>query len=281
MEFLRFGSSIPGSYWGCCAMCIIQDFKHDPKAKASIQLVSGDGANPITNGNCEQLFAGPTYEDIFWQRLRYGTFDKRDMPNHGFLAILTENQLTSTYGKAWLAILKQAGFEFIRSVDNSVYSGVMTIEDSADDSSDCDCYCEYEDDCECDEEESEYGVSINKNYLFGLFRNIGRSFVDNPFTPPTAWTDLPSVVPEAWSLLLEKSHDLADEQRQAQLSLFNSLPKNTFFTEAELIALDVPITLSGVRSEYPQELKSLREVKQEKNNKEKSKASPWSNVVAA
>ena len=36
---------------------------------------------------------GPTYRDIFWQRIRFGTFDKRDMPNHAFLAILTENQL--------------------------------------------------------------------------------------------------------------------------------------------------------------------------------------------
>ena len=53
MEFLRFGSSIPGGYWGCCACCIIQNFKFDPKAKASIQLVSGDSGT-LSQRFCRQ-----------------------------------------------------------------------------------------------------------------------------------------------------------------------------------------------------------------------------------
>src|SRR3546814_3229716 len=122
MEFLRFGSSIPGSYWGCCAVDIIQDFKQPPDGKASIQVVDGDGGNPLRG-----KFFGPTWKDIFLQRLRIGTFADRNMPNHGFLAILTDWQIKSKPGSDWLKILKEQGFEFIRTVDNSVYSGGITL----------------------------------------------------------------------------------------------------------------------------------------------------------
>jgi len=166
MEFLRFGSSIPGSYWGCCAVCIIQNFKVDPDAKASIELVSGDGGNPVTDSNRNVLFAGPTWKDIFLQRLRYGTFGKSDMPNHGFLAVLTEHQVRSNPGKKWMAILKEQGFEFIRAVDNSVYTGEGLHTPKSKRSS-------------------------HPNYIFGLFRNVGAGAIDDPFAPPKEWAELP------------------------------------------------------------------------------------------
>src|SRR6185369_2015183 len=116
MEVLRFGSTIPGGYWGCCAADIIQNCKVDPDAPASISIVNGDG------GEFMQKFLGKTYREIFESRLRIGTFSTRDMPNHAFFVILEKAQISSGYGQKWLAILKEHGFEFIRAVNNSVWN---------------------------------------------------------------------------------------------------------------------------------------------------------------
>src|SRR3546814_13783293 len=106
MEFLRFGSSIPGGYWGCCAFDIAQCFKQNPDDKASISVVNGDGGFPMMDGK-GVLFLGPTWHDIFKQRLRINTFDTKDKPNHGFLVVLTDWQLKNEPGKSWLKILKE------------------------------------------------------------------------------------------------------------------------------------------------------------------------------
>lgn len=243
MEFLRFGSSIPGAYWGCCAVDIIQNFGCDPETPQSISLCSGDGASPIMikrDGKRVQAFAGPTARDIFRQRLRFGTFDKRDMPNHGFLAVLTDKQLRMENGLKWLKILKEEGFEFIRAVDNSVYSGSGLIDKAGQD-----------------------GRPASVNYLFGLFRNIGKGCIDNPYEPPKEWTDLPSVVPEAWEQIKD-GKDLNVKVQAAQLDLFNKLPtQDTLMSEEELEKAKVPITYHGKRSEFPQEGKELRRRKEE------------------
>jgi len=228
--------------------------------------VSGDGANPVMNNKGETLFAGPTYKDIFLQRLRYGTFDNRDMPNHGFLVVLTEHQIKSGYGNKWLAILKEQGFEFIRAVDNSVYSGKSTFDEER----------EPEDDDEEDISETS-GGSINKNYLFGLFRNVGYSYVDNPFRPPNEWIDLPDVVPELYDLICNVSREMSEEQRQAQLPLFKALPKGKFYTEKELDELKVPVTLAGKRSPHPQE---LREYRKDNVSTNKAKPAPFASAPA-
>lgn len=164
MEFLRYGSRISGSNIGCCGWDIIQDFKQDPDEKAAVQLVSGDGGTAITkyvrkpNGTYEyrNQFFGKTWREVFNMRMRTGTHYNNDMPNHGFLAILTGNQLTTEIGKKWLAILKAHGFQFMGGVQNSVYRGASIGH-------------------EC--------------YLFALFRNV--TATSNPMEPPKAWTDLP------------------------------------------------------------------------------------------
>lgn len=251
MEFLRFGSSIPGSYWGCCACCIIQDFQQRPDDKASIQLVDGDGGTPITNSSGESLFAGPTYRDIFWQRLRYGTHWNRDMPDHTFLAIMTQDQIQSSTGAEWLALLKEAGFEFIRTMDNSVYTGTATIDEKS--------------------------CSPHPNYLFGLFRNVGSGAIEDPFTPPKEWTDLPSVIPETWQRYSNGDMTtFATEVQSKQLELYNALPKGVFLTEAELVKDGVPVTVAGLRSENMQELKSNRDARKPKAA---PKAAPFAKEV--
>lgn len=248
MEFLRLGSSIPGSYWGCCAVCVIQNFKVDPDAKASIQLVSGDGGNPILDPSNNHLYAGPTWKDIFLQRLRYGTFGKGDMPNHTFLAVLTAEQIAGDYGSRWLALLKQQGFEFIRTVDNSVYTGESLatpgIEYGA---SDEDYYNEEEEDT----------MSSHPNYIFGLFRNVGKGKITDPFLPPAAWTNLPDPV-------------------GTDVDIYKKLPKDVFYTEKQLEDMGVPITYAGKRSKYPQEPKIIREARDKLPVPTKKAASaPW------
>ena len=230
MEFLRFGSSIPGSYWGCCAMCIIQNFKFDPDEKASIELVSGDGGGSLG------VFAGTTYRDIFKQRLRIGTFSQRDMPDHGFLAILTESQISGGHGAKWLKILKEEGFEFIRTVDNSVYSGQSVITNP----------------------DKDNGDSRAKNYLFGMFRNVGTGCVKDQFTPPKQWSDMGSVVPEAWNFLNIPGEELTREQQRVHLKLYNKLGAPKFLTKEQVIAAGAPVTLAGLRSKFPQQKEEIR-----------------------
>ena len=251
MEFLRFGSSIPGSYWGCCACCIIQNFTVDPEDKASIQLVSGDGGQSLGK------FAGPTYRDIFWQRLRIGTFSTSDMPNHAFLAILTEWQINSSVGKKWLAILKEAGFEFIRTVNNSVYSGQNLGQPTGESQN-------------------------NDNHIFGLFRNIGGGGLRDQFTPPKAWTDLPKVVEEAWEYLRDDaSYALTNSQHGAHTDIWNSIGKPKFLTEKEVVDAGAPVILAGQRSKYPQQGKEAREQIKKAEERHKAKATSTFPVTKA
>lgn len=246
MEFLRFGSSIPGSYWGCCACDIIQKFKVDPDEKASIELVSGDGGGSLGK------FAGKTYKEIFESRLRFGTFDTRDMPNHAFIAILTENQIRGGVGAKWLKILKENGFEFVRSVSNSVY----TLQNLSDYSK---------------------NRGTNKNYIFMKVRNIGKRGDGDPFTPPAEWTTLPKVVDESWEYI---SHDdrlkLAQEQHKAHKNVWARLGEAKLYSEAELEKEGIPITYAGVRNKYPQESKNSR---LQKKSREEQKPSAFPTVA--
>jgi len=231
MEFLRFGSSIPGSYWGCCAVCIIQNFKVDPDAKASVELVGGDGGNPIPDGEGGMKFVGPTWRDIFKNRIRFGTFSTSDMPNHGFIAILTQSQVSGGVGLKWLQILREEGFEFIRAIDNSVYTGQGLISKPGDIGR----------------------ISSHPNYIFGLFRNIGAGAVADPHAPPPQWTSLPDPY----------GGDLSNENMQkVQLEHWKK-GKTVFLTEAE--AKDKSgkdnCWRAGRRSDKPQEILRFRDMR--------------------
>lgn len=240
MEFLRFGSSIPGSYWGCCAGDIIQNFKVDPDDKASIQVVNGDSGQPQMTGN-NFTFVGQTYREIFKNRIRFGTFNLKDMPNHFFFAVLTHSQIATkgSIGWKWLQILKEEGFEFIRTVDNSVYTGPEIITSLSE----------------------KPKKSPHPNYIFGLFRNIGQGRIVDQFTPPQAWLDLDGgvkglidVVPKTKAASVQKA------QEEYALNRWNG-GKTVFLNEAELEKNGVPIWYAGTRSESPQELKSVRQTR--------------------
>lgn len=229
MEFLRFGSSIPGNYWGCCAVCIIQNFKVDPDAKASIEIVSGDGGGTLNK------WAGPTWRDIFKQRIRIGTFNTTDMPNHAFFAILTDSQVSGGVGKKWLEILKAEGFEFLRTQDNSVYTGPALTR----------------------------SVSPHPNHIFALFRNITGSRIKDPLTPPKAWTDLPQVIPEVWQgIPPEQRSAVAQSQTDIHKEAWEASGPTKLLTMAEVEKAGAPVTLAGLRLPgAAPELKSARDAR--------------------
>jgi len=248
MEFLRFGSKIPGSYWGCCAVCIIQNFKFDPDDKASMQRVSGDQGYALTIPRGmpnvgKPAYVGPTYRDIFKTMIRTGTHTLGDMPNHTFLAVLTESQIAGKVGKKWLAILKEEGFEFIRAVDNSVYTG-PAIEGGT--------------------------TTSHPNYLFGLFRNISAARIEDPFTPPKAWTDLEGgttgatdvlglvneggVTAAAFALEVSDGEDVLARLAKVQTDYHTARwkeGKTVFVTEEELIEAGAPVMKAGVCTTPP------------------------------
>lgn len=268
MEFLRFGSSIPGEYWGCCAGDIIQNFKQDPDTKASIQLVEGDSGFPLTHGS-EGAYLGPTLRDIFWQRLRVSTFGKTDMPNHFFIAVLEDGQLSSGHGKKWLALLKEAGFEFLRTVDNSVYTGPNLLSVEGSEPTPCDCG---DPDCEMMDEDEK---SPHKNHLFLLVRNIGGGKIDDPFTPPKAWTDLPNKMSEPWQFLepaLRK--DIASNQRLAHTNIWNEHGPTVIMKESEVVAAGAPVIMAGVRTALPVQTKAARDAAKKVLKKEGKIPSP-------
>lgn len=237
MEFLRFGSSIPGSYWGCCAVDIIQNFKQDPDAPASIQLVSGDGGMPLTDAAGGSRFLGMTEHEVFKARLRINTFNLGDKPNHTFFAILTASQISYDPGKKWLAILKEEGFEFVRAIDNSVYTGASL---------------------------GEIGEgSPHINYIFALYRNIGKGAIKDPFQPPAAWVELdtagPHLVNEPWRYLEEHQREsLVEDARSYHKIRWEAIGPVKTYTEKELEDANVPVTYAGKRSTYPQQEKATR-----------------------
>lgn len=226
MDFMRFGSSIPGEYWGCCAASIIQNFSQDPDTKASSQLTVGDSNTAIMRGG-ELAFAGPTLRDIFETRIRIGEFSDRDMPNHAFFAILTAGQCDSGIGKKWLKILKDNGFEFLRCVDNSVWSP-------------------------------------KKNYVFALFRNMGSHAIADPLQPPAAWTQLKQVVPETWEAITGDERKNFIKQQTAALKEIWAKGTSKILKESEIVAAGAPVIMGALRTEFPPETKATRQAKMEK-----------------
>lgn len=234
MEFLRFGSSIPGEYWGCCACDIIQNFKQHPDTPASIQITTGDANTPCMQNN-ERQFAGPTLRDVFEARIRIGTFGNREMPNHAFFAILEASQcVKGSVGWEWLKILKSHAFEFIRAVDNSVYTGPQVPGTTR---------------------------SPHPNYIFGLFRNISGARIVNPFKPPQSWLDLPSTVPEAYEEVPD-TEAWAAEQTAKQREIWGS-GKLKLITESAVVKAGAPVLLTGLRTEFPVERAEDRDKKLE------------------
>lgn len=251
-ECLRFGSSIPGGYWGCCAGDIMQCFKSDPDELASIQFVNGDGGEPQTDADGNLLFAGPTNKDVFLARLRDGTFGSGDMANHFFIAVLTNKQLHTGHGMKWLAILKEHGFEFIRTVSNSVYTGSSV------------------------KTEPPTGAGRSLNHVFALFRGIAQGAPEDAFTPPKAWTDLPKVKTTLADLAKEPDGEdtfdykwLTGQQAKEDIEIWNRIGKAKLLTEEQIREAGAPVIFAAIRTENPQEEAEIRRARDAAKGKKK------------
>ena len=166
IECLRFAGRQPAEGIGCCAIDEFQGFINDPDSPASVLLKHGDSGTSLMVGGSKKAYLGETNREIFQSYLRIGTFSLTETPNRIFLASLTKSQCHSEIGRKWLTILKENGFEFIRATDNSVYSGR-------------------------DVSRQKSRESTNVVYLFGLFRNIGSTRLEDPTKPPKFWDELP------------------------------------------------------------------------------------------
>ena len=174
IEFLRFGSRYGGEGIGCCAVDIVQGFVNDPDAPANVKLYHGDRESKdgsaltvIVNGKTEYAYLGKTNREVFENFIRIGTFGTSDMPDHTFFAIFSDEQMRDRNGQEWLKILKAEGFEFLRTVGNSVYTSKKVPLEPVE------------------------GKYSHKNHIFALFRNISDDAVADPFTPPGAWLNIP------------------------------------------------------------------------------------------
>src|SRR3546814_10793353 len=77
--------------------------------------------------------------------------------------------------------------------------------------------------------------SSHKNYLFGLFRNIGTGYVGNPYKAPTEWTKLEQVVPEAWQMLSkDEMKELNQKNQEHHLQRWHEIGKVKFLHEEDL-----------------------------------------------
>lgn len=158
LEVVRFGARRAANNIGCCAIDLVQGFNCDPASPAKVKLLHGDSGTVLMKDR-KVAHAGPTNLDVLDTYLRIGTFGLQDSPDRVFLCALSVNQVNGAQGKKWLAILKERGFEFIRTTNNTVYNG---------------------------------GTGTpHPVYLFGLFRNISGAKVADPFAPPKSWTELP------------------------------------------------------------------------------------------
>lgn len=205
IECVRFAGRHQPEGIGCCAIDEFQGFINDPDQAAHVPLRHGDTLTSLLSGNGKKVYLGPTNRDIFEAYLRIGTFSLEETPNRMFLASLTQEQCGTEIGKKWLTILKENGFEFIRAVDNSVYSGE-----------------------EVSREQEDEGTPV---YLFGLFRNIGTTRLSDPFAPPEYWKELPE--PEDDFTIWEKGklHVLTEEEATGTTKAKEAAPNPVFPTK--------------------------------------------------
>lgn len=163
IEAVRFGARLGRVGIGCCGLDLIQGFSHSPEDETTFPLRYGDEDTPIFDYSGEegggegQLAFKGTNLDVLKALLTLGTFDQDPKCARSFLVTLSRSQLEDDT-KAWLPILAELGFEFIRSFENGVYG------------------------------------EGNYVYLFGYFRN--ESAGSDGFGPPEGWSDLPKKRPE-------------------------------------------------------------------------------------
>lgn len=124
IECLRLGARRGGDGIGCCAIDVFQGFTHPPDAvRPDVLFRQGDTRTPVINYSTQKAaFITGTNEEHFLSYLRHGTMDTSPQPDHAFFAVLTDEQVNHSTGRAWLKILKREGFVWVGATSNSVYA---------------------------------------------------------------------------------------------------------------------------------------------------------------
>jgi hypothetical protein len=149
----------------CCGASIITDFSIDPGDAQEYEMEQQDTQwgpvmKPKLDANGDRI-PKATYGDQFVASLNGAmgrTLSNRGLyanyyKDHGVFAILSGKQIASKHGKNWLKILKQAGFEHVRSWNNTVHGE-------------------------------------SPNHLFMLCKHTSSVDVPEPTTPPKEWVAL-------------------------------------------------------------------------------------------
>ncbi len=164
IECLRLGARRGGEGIGCCAIDVIQGFDNPPDQVCPQRpFFDGDSWTPVKYpGTSTQLCVGGgslTNEDAFLSYLTHGSLTPEPEPDHGFIAVLSQSQVSGEVGKAWLTILKREGFVWLGCTSNSVYS------------------------------------ELHPNHVFALFRSTRTHMDDEEIAtlqqPPKFWETLP------------------------------------------------------------------------------------------
>jgi len=126
IECLRLGARRGGEGIGCCAIDVFQGFSNEPSAvRPPIPLFEGDSRLPIRryiDDEYRQVTAEGTNEEVFLTYLKVGTMSNDPLADHGFIAVLSGEQLLTSTGQAWLRILHREGFKWVGATSNAVYA---------------------------------------------------------------------------------------------------------------------------------------------------------------
>lgn len=126
IEAIRFGARLGRVGIGCCGLDLIQGFSHSPYDLTTFPLRYGDEDTPIfsyegSENEEGQLALHGTNLEVLKALLTVGTHDEDPKYQRSFLATISHDQLKTSEGEAWLRILAELGFEFIRAFENGVY----------------------------------------------------------------------------------------------------------------------------------------------------------------
>lgn len=121
IECIRFGGRRGNIGIGCCAVDLIQGFNNPPsQIGRETPFYDGDTQSPANYGGGQLHICG-TNEQMLLAYLTHGTFSAEPQSDHAFIAVMSQEQVDSQIGKEWLKILYREGFDYIATVNNSVY----------------------------------------------------------------------------------------------------------------------------------------------------------------
>jgi len=91
-----------------------------------------------------------------------------------------------------------------------------------------------------------------------LFRNIGNGRIQDPFTPPKEWTDLPEVCEEVISSIPDDVKKLIIEKQTKAHTKIWKAGETKILKESDIVAAGAPVIMAALRTEFPVQVKERR-----------------------